>query len=114
MFRRKRSPEKALLAEQERLVGVLYKLQAELEAASERGDDREFDRVLKKMAKAEQDFERAQKELDDYLSADDDEDEDTGETLSVSDAADIWMSSGMDEDYTFGYTEEELRRAADE
>lgn len=34
---------------------------------------------------------------------------DTGETLSASDAALIWGGSGMDEDYTFGYDESELR-----
>ena len=34
-----------------------------------------------------------------------------GERLSAYDAALIWMSNGMDEDYTFGYSEEELRRA---
>lgn len=34
------------------------------------------------------------------------------EALSVWDAADIWLSNGMDEDYTFGYSEDELRRAA--
>lgn len=33
--------------------------------------------------------------------------------LDVHDAADIWLSKGMDEDYTFGYSEDELRRAAD-
>ena len=37
---------------------------------------------------------------------------DDGEPLNVSDAADIWLSSGMDEDQMFGYTESELRRAA--
>lgn len=37
--------------------------------------------------------------------------DDDGERLSVSDAADIWMSHGMDEDYTCGYSEAELRRA---
>lgn len=45
----------------------------------------------------------------------DDEDDSTdedGESLSVSDAADIWLSHGMDEDYTFGFDEGELRRAA--
>lgn len=31
--------------------------------------------------------------------------------LSVYDAADIWMSNGKDEDYMFGYTEEELEDA---
>jgi hypothetical protein len=30
----------------------------------------------------------------------------------VSDAADVWLSHGMDEDYTFGYDQSELRRAA--
>lgn len=34
------------------------------------------------------------------------------DSLSVYDAADIWLSNGQDEDYTFGYTEDELRRAA--
>ncbi len=34
-----------------------------------------------------------------------------GERLSVYDAADIWMSNGFDEDYMFGYTEDELRDA---
>ena len=33
------------------------------------------------------------------------------ESLSVYDAALIWMSNGMDEDYTFGYSEDELRDA---
>ena len=44
----------------------------------------------------------------------DDEDEEGNtddESLSVYDAADIWVSSGRDEDYTFDYTEEELERA---
>lgn len=35
-----------------------------------------------------------------------------GESLSVNDAADIWLSNGMDEDYMFGYSDSELRRAA--
>jgi hypothetical protein len=30
----------------------------------------------------------------------------------VHDAADIWLSNGMDEDYMFGYSESDLRRAA--
>ena len=49
----------------------------------------------------------------DYCSAEyDDFDEDeSGERLSVSDAADIWASNGKDEDYTFGYSEEELEAA---
>lgn len=37
------------------------------------------------------------------------DDDDEGELLSVDDAALIWLSNGMDEDYTFGYTESELR-----
>ena len=39
-----------------------------------------------------------------------DEDND-GESLSGRDAADIWASNGKDEDYMFGYTEEELENA---
>ena len=43
-----------------------------------------------------------------YVDYDDDEDD---ESLDVYDAALIWMSNGKDEDYTFGYTEEELEEA---
>ena len=42
---------------------------------------------------------------------DDDYDEDDSERISVWDAADIWRSHGKDEDYMFGYTEEELEDA---
>lgn len=38
--------------------------------------------------------------------------EDSGEQLDVHQAADIWLSSGMDEDRMFGYSVSELRRAA--
>lgn len=43
------------------------------------------------------------------IDYDDEEDED--EYLSVYDAALIWDSKGKDEDYMFGYTEEELKDA---
>lgn len=47
-----------------------------------------------------------------HAGLDDDEDEDDeSEALNVYDAADIWMSNGKDEDYMFGYTEEELEDA---
>ena len=42
---------------------------------------------------------------------DDIEDDDDGETLDVYDAAEIWLSHGTDEDYTFGYDEDELEDA---
>ena len=42
---------------------------------------------------------------------DHDDDDEYGERLDVYDAALAWLSSGMDEDQTFGYTEEELRDA---
>lgn len=45
---------------------------------------------------------------DDY---DEYDDYDDGERISVSDAADIWMSSGKDEDNMFGYSVEELEDA---
>ena len=38
-------------------------------------------------------------------------DDDDSEALSVYEAASIWASNGKDEDYTFGYTEEELEDA---
>lgn len=49
---------------------------------------------------------------DEWMSrmSEDDEDYDE-EALSVDDAAMIWASNGKDEDYTFGYTEEELEEA---
>ncbi len=40
-----------------------------------------------------------------------DDDEDDSECLSVYDAALIWTSKGKDEDYNFGYIEEELEDA---
>ncbi len=40
-----------------------------------------------------------------------DEDDDDDEGLSVYDAALIWASNGKDEDYTFGYSEDELEDA---
>lgn len=49
-----------------------------------------------------------------HAGLDDDEDGDEmdeGEYLSVYDAALIWASNGKDEDYMFGYTEEELEDA---
>jgi hypothetical protein len=49
---------------------------------------------------------------DAYYAMPDDDDDDDDESLSMWDAADIWLSHGMDEDYTFGYDENELRRAA--
>lgn len=39
-------------------------------------------------------------------------DSEVDESLSVEDAADIWLSHGMDEDHTFGLGEADLRRAA--
>lgn len=41
----------------------------------------------------------------------DDIDDDENESLSVYEAAEIWASNGKDEDYMFGYTEEELEDA---
>ena len=59
-------------------------------------------------------LEEAEQDFNDALSEDEIEDEESDrEALSLGDAKDIWISQGMDEDYTFGYTEEELRRAAD-
>ena len=48
----------------------------------------------------------------DYCASNDyDEDDEDGERLSVYDAALIWASNGNDEDYTFGYSEDELEDA---
>jgi len=45
---------------------------------------------------------------EDDEDTDEDDDDDSGEALSLSDAADIYASSGCDEDNQFGYTHEEL------
>ena len=50
---------------------------------------------------------------DHFHSVNDDSADEGGEALSVWAAADIWLSSGKDEDYMFGYSQEELQRAAD-
>ena len=39
------------------------------------------------------------------------DDDDSGESLSVEEAAAIWASHGKDEDYMFGYDEDELEDA---
>lgn len=41
----------------------------------------------------------------------DDDYESEDEELSVYEAAEIWASNGKDEDYMFGYSEEELEKA---
>ncbi len=46
----------------------------------------------------------------DYCS-DNDYDEEDDDEISVYDAAQIWISNGKDEDYMFGFTEEELEDA---
>lgn len=42
---------------------------------------------------------------------DDADGDEGGEPLSVYDAAEIWASNGRDEDYMFGYSEDELEAA---
>lgn len=46
-----------------------------------------------------------------YEGYDEDGDPDGADVLSVDEAALIWLSHGMDEDYTFGYSEDELKAA---
>lgn len=54
-----------------------------------------------------------EREFNVALSDDDDDDQEgDAESLSLEDAKDIWLSHGMDPDYAFGYTEEELKREA--
>ena len=48
---------------------------------------------------------------DDEEDDDKEDDDDDSEGISVSDAALIWASHGKDEDYMFGYSEEELEDA---
>ena len=46
-----------------------------------------------------------------YYAENGNDDELNSDRLSVYEAADIWLSSGKDEDQMFGYTEEELEAA---
>ena len=121
------------LDEINRLHEDLLKLEAERDAATERYDriaDESFDtpeeeadrdrrleiadqeamEIQVRIEEAEDDFQRANADFDDDLFPADDDADDADESLSLSDAKDIWLSNGMDEDYTFGYTDEELRR----
>ena len=127
--------EEANQAEMDRLNEILLKLEADEKSASERveqiwgeptdtpeqaADDsrrlaaaeREVEELRQQIDEAQADWERAQA---DWLAGPDDDDavEDDDEALSVEDAADIWLSNGMDEDYMFGYTEDDLRSAAE-
>ena len=43
---------------------------------------------------------------------DEDDEGDESERLSLSKACDIWLCNGCDEDYTFGYSERQLRKQA--
>lgn len=47
---------------------------------------------------------------DDHDDYDDEFDDDTddGEYMDIYEARELYIGSGMDEDYTFGYTEDEL------
>jgi molecular chaperone GrpE (heat shock protein) len=128
-------------AKMRRVHDVLSKLETDLASAIERAEqianepfdtqeqaaaisrrveiaEQDIERLKEEVAEAEDDWRRANADFEHYFSGagddDDDADGDTGETLSVWDAADIWLSNGMDEDYRFGYTEDELRRAAEE
>lgn len=62
------------------------------------------------MSKVAEAIDGMEDEWEPFLGEDDYDDEDE-DRLSVYDAAHIWMSHGKDEDYTFGYTEDELERA---
>lgn len=126
-------PDDETEAEMERLNELLLKLEADRSSAMERVDqiedepsetpeqaaehssrleaaEREVEELQEQIDEAQADWDRAQAN---WLAGPDDDDEGDDEALSVEDAADIWASRGMDEDYMFGYTEDELRRAAE-
>lgn len=46
-----------------------------------------------------------------YIAFEWDEDDDDAECLDAEDASWIWMSNGKDEDYLFGYSDDELEDA---
>lgn len=47
----------------------------------------------------------------DFIVEEDEDDDNQEESISVYDAALIWASNGKDEDYSFGYSEDELESA---
>ena len=73
--------------------------------------EQEIERLQEEVSDAEEEYRSALESWEHYMGLGDDDD-DTGEALSAEDAADIWRSKGMDSDYTFGYSEDELRRAS--
>lgn len=77
-------------------------------------DDAEFEEKYNSLSSSDMDtvIDAIHGMEDEWMSrmSEDDEDYDE-EALSVDDAAMIWASNGKDEDYTFGYTEEELEEA---
>ena len=78
--------------------------------------DKQLDSLSSSDRKEVEDFMEQQNILFGYDEDDedyeDDEDDEYDERLSASDAADIWMSRGKDEDYTFGYSDDELEEAS--
>lgn len=63
------------------------------------------------------DFLKNNNDSNDYVDFDEQVEnfeDDYDESLDDYDAAEIWLSNGMDEDYAFGYSEEDLRRALDD
>lgn len=97
----------AAMARQDAIAGEPYETPEQAADIERRVNEMEDEIALLQAARdeAEDEFNRA-------VSWDDDDDDGDGdgESLSLEDAANIWLSKGMDEHYTFGYTDEELRR----
>ena len=61
------------------------------------------------MSKVSDAIDGMEQDIDDRLFGDDNCDD---ESLSIDEAVDIWLSNGKDEDYTCGFSEDELEREA--
>ena len=78
-----------------RIMSIIDNLESDYEYDEDEDDEDEYD---------EDEYDEDGYDEDEY-------DDDCEERISVYDAADIWIAKGKDEDYMFGYSEEELEDA---
>lgn len=71
-----------------------------------------IDAIINEIAYAEEkDADQSMRELAEEYEREENQSDDDSEERSVYEAAEIWASNGKDDDYMFGYSEEELEDA---
>lgn len=92
--------------------GIEHKRLTEISVPIGGGDERRY--VVPCHCEIGADHDDPQVLISEYNPNDDEEPDEEGEQIDVYQAASIWRSSGEDADSMFGYSEDELRQAADE